>query len=757
MNDIYTTHGCNRKDVVFLSIFPTSDTHSDLDQYIIDHAPVEYPIIYGSENNGDDNGGSVFDYYAFPGNPAGCLIAPNRDVVEQDLYPNGGVMGVFSGYGIGQYACKIQCDFQGVPTTVTYGQTVNFTDLSTEYPAVSWEWAFQNGQTTSSNVQNPNIQYTVLGTHDVQLIVFDGLKYDTMLKADYIEVIEPAELLAVFTSNTQEIIAGQSVDFTDLSLGGSGPPDSWSWDFSGSTTPTSNTQNPTGVQYNNPGYYTVSLTVSNNAGETDDEVKVNYIHVIDPDSLPKADFQASQTTILPGTTIDYANLSTFSNMIDSSQWVLESADAPNNNITVMLNGDLPTVAYNTAPGLYDATLIIYYPLGSDTMRKDDYIYVVDPNDLDTVYANFAATTPRLIQQGWTVEFTDLSVGPVTNWHWEFEGGTPSSFDGQYPPAITYNSTDGPFDVTLEVSNANYADTAYKPEYIVVITQWPWPDEEGFCEDDLTNMQTGEQIAPARHLISNPEEWGYFPGHNYLKVKYYAEKFTNYTFDKIREVHIAPSRIQNNSQNYNKVKYYVWDVDSVTGMPGEVLGYKTTYISDYTQQQYYNVVFDEPIEVSEEFYVGFYLYYPSASSGEPQDTFATYFSGNRPNGPNTTVCAKSTNNWLTPTQMLGDTLEMSLDLRLKACIIKVKEIDYSEEVNLYPNPTTGKVTIELGDIPVINPTVDVFDLTGRKIYTNCVHTYGNTYELDLRGNETGFYIINMNFGDAQVTKKITLIN
>ena len=758
MNDIYTTHGCNRKDVVFLSIFSSGDNHAALDQYVIDHAPVEYPIIYGTENNGDDNGGSVFDYYDVDGNPGGVLIAPNRDVIEQDLYPNTGVMGVFTGHGIGQYECGIVADFEGVPVSITYGQTVNFTDLSSEYPAVSWEWAFENAQTTSSTTQNPTaIQYAVLGTHNVRLIVSDGNVTDTMLKQNYIEVIEPTELLAVFTSNVTEIIEGETVDFTDLSLGGSGPANSWAWTFTGADATSSTIQNPLAIQYSTPGYYTVSLTVGNNAGETDDEIKVDYIHVIDADSLPKAEFQASQTTILPGTVIDFTNLSTFVNLIDSSQWILQNADAPNDNITVMLNGDLPSVAYNTTPGYYDATLIVYHSLGTDTMHKVDYIYVIDPNDLTVVTANFAASTDRLIQQGWTVEFTDLSTGPVTDWFWEFEGGLPATYTGQYPPAITYNSTDGPFDVTLSVSNSNYADTAIKPEYIVVITEYPWPDPDGFCEEDLSNIQTGEVKHSARHLISNPGEWGYFPGHNHLKVKYYAEKFTNYTFDKIREVHVAPSRIQNNSQHYNKVKYYVWDVDSITGMPGDVLGYKTTYISDYTQLQYYNVIFDEPIDVLEEFYVGFYLYYPSTSSGEPQDTFAIYHSGNRPNGPNKTVCAKSSNNWMTPSEMLGDTLKMSLDLRLKACIIKVDEIDYSDEVKLYPNPTKGKITIELGDIPIINPDIRVYDVTGRLVYTNCTHTYGNTYELDLKGNKTGFYIINMDFGDAIVTKKVSLIN
>ncbi len=708
-------------------------------------------------NSCDEGTGDLPDQYENYMSYASCQ---NMFSAEQVAYMNGVIDSDRSGIidnGLCGTVVPLDADFTADITTANIGQTITFTNTSVGTGISTYDWDF-DGSATAATPQTDNtsgpvaVTYNATGTYTVSLTIGDGTTTDTETKTQYITIVDPNALQFDFTGTPTTVVVGANVDFTSTVIA-NGPITTWNWTFTGADTPTSNAEFPT-VTWSTIGDYDVSL-MAYSASDTQTVTKTAYIHVIDSSTVPVANFQASQTTITPGTSIDYTNLSTNQSLIDSSLWILENADAPNNNITVAGAGNLAAVAYNTVPGHYDATLIIYCSLGNDTMYKNDYIYVIDPNNLDTVYANFKATTPRLIQQGWTVDFTDLSVGPVTNWHWEFEGGTPATFDGQYPPSITYNSTDGPFDVSLEVSNTSYADTASKPEYIVVITQWPWPDEDGFCENDLANMPKSEAKA-AYHLTSNAGDWGYFPGHNYLKVKYYAEKFTNYTFDKIREIYVSPSRIQNNSQNYNEVKYYIWSVDSLTGMPGEILGSKKTYISDYTQDQYNPVVFDDPVEVSEEFYVGFYLKYPSVSSGEPQDTFAVYFSGNRPNGPNTTVCAKSTNNWMTPTQMLGDTLEISLNMRLKACIIKVNEIDYSNEVKLYPNPTKAKVTIELGDIPVINPDIKVYDITGRLINARITHTYGNNYELDLKSQQSGMYFVTFDFIDSKVTKKISLV-
>ncbi len=77
--------------------------------------------------------------------------------------------------------------------------------------------------------------------------------------------------------------------------------------------------------------------------------------------------------------------------------------------------------------------------------------------------------PTSIQEGQSVTFTDNSAdggNPITNWTWTFPGGTPGSFIGQTPPAITY-ATAGSYDVTLSVTNSQSTQVLTKPGYINV--------------------------------------------------------------------------------------------------------------------------------------------------------------------------------------------------------------------------------------------------------------------------------------------------
>jgi len=108
----------------------------------------------------------------------------------------------------------------------------------------------------------------------VSLTASNGSGSDTETKNNYITVGTPPPV-ADFTANVTSIPVGGSVNFTDLS---GGAPASWSWTFTGGTPATSTDQNPTGIQYNTPGTYAVSLTVTNASG-SDTETKNAYIFV----------------------------------------------------------------------------------------------------------------------------------------------------------------------------------------------------------------------------------------------------------------------------------------------------------------------------------------------------------------------------------------------------------------------------------------------------------------------------------------------
>jgi len=83
-------------------------------------------------------------------------------------------------------------------------------------------------------------------------------------------------------------------------------------------------------------------------------------------------------------------------------------------------------------------------------------------------ANFSANNTT-INVGSSVTFTDLSNdggNAITSWEWTFTGGTPASYTGQNPPAITYSSI-GLYTVLLTVTNSQSAGTETKTDYINV--------------------------------------------------------------------------------------------------------------------------------------------------------------------------------------------------------------------------------------------------------------------------------------------------
>ena len=168
---------------------------------------------------------------------------------------------------VNDQVCEITADFSGSPTSGCVPLIVNFTDQSSGL-VTSWQWYFGDGG--SSTDQNPSYQYTNPGSYDVTLMVCSTNCCDTITKANYIAV--SGVPTADFQSSPASGCAPLTADFTDLSTGN---PTSWGWDFGDGGT--SFEQNPT-YTYENPGTYTVALTVSNSCG-SDGAMRVDYIQV----------------------------------------------------------------------------------------------------------------------------------------------------------------------------------------------------------------------------------------------------------------------------------------------------------------------------------------------------------------------------------------------------------------------------------------------------------------------------------------------
>lgn len=106
----------------------------------------------------------------------------------------------------------------------------------------------------------------------------------------------------------------------------------------------------------------------------------------------------------------------------------------------------------------DSVVVGFYandlPPGHIVEAAVDMVYITDLGHT-LPQAGFTVDT-TLICQGSAVQFTDLSTGTVTNWHWVLPG-TALGYSNLKDPAVTYESA-GTWPVTLIVSNSSGADT-----------------------------------------------------------------------------------------------------------------------------------------------------------------------------------------------------------------------------------------------------------------------------------------------------------
>ena len=142
------------------------------------------------------------------------------------------------------------------PANPSKGQTVHFTDLSSNTPT-SWYWTFGDGGT--STLKNPNHVFAAGGSYRVTVIATNA--NGSSSGAHTVEVSGGAPV-AQFTYSPANPNHGQTVHFTDLS---SNTPTSWLWTFGDGGTST--LKNPNHV-FAAGGSYRVTVIATNANGSS---------------------------------------------------------------------------------------------------------------------------------------------------------------------------------------------------------------------------------------------------------------------------------------------------------------------------------------------------------------------------------------------------------------------------------------------------------------------------------------------------------
>ncbi|MFI5218329.1 MAG: PKD domain-containing protein [Bacteroidia bacterium] len=170
----------------------------------------------------------------------------------------------------------------------------NFAFTNQSLNAASYTWDFGDGN--SSTQISPVHSYVNAGIYSVSLIAAGiGGCVDTFYHPSSISIYTSP--LADFAADVNEGCAPLSVQFNNLSS--SLDNETYLWDFGNGNTSTQ--QNPA-VTFTTPGFYTITLTVTNTGSCTDSKTQTAYIHVFD--LLPPAAAPILTATVVSNSTVN---------------------------------------------------------------------------------------------------------------------------------------------------------------------------------------------------------------------------------------------------------------------------------------------------------------------------------------------------------------------------------------------------------------------------------------------------------------------
>jgi PKD repeat protein len=317
-------------------------------------------------------------------------------------------------------------DFAGSPTTVEEGQSVQFTDLSTNNPT-SWSWDFPGGSPSSSTVSNPIVTYNTAGSYDVTLTVTNSAGPNSKTEPAYITVtpfVAQYCIPSVLNATAEWI---ESVDI-DGQINTSGQ--------------SSGFDDQTGFTFNLPAGGTSSIIITPGFNPRN---KFEY-YAIWIDFNEDRDFEDSGELVFTASKKRSTAEGTF-NIPSEYEGVPTNGLTTRMRIVMSRNGD-PTDPCATV----------------DNGEVEDYTVVIGEGAPEELLADFEGT-PTVITVGDQVTFTDLSTGDPDTWNWDLPGGTPSTSTDQNP-VVTYNSI-GTYSVSLTVWKGTDNNSINKAGYIIV--------------------------------------------------------------------------------------------------------------------------------------------------------------------------------------------------------------------------------------------------------------------------------------------------
>lgn len=98
------------------------------------------------------------------------------------------------------------------------------------------------------------------------------------------------------------------------------------------------------------------------------------------------------------------------------------------------------------------------------------------------------------------------------------------------------------------------------------------------------------------------------------------------------------------------------------------------------------------------------------------------------------------------------------IKVSSEAVSTNNFDFKGSVNIFPNPSSGSINVDLTIEESQSVTLEIFDLVGKRVAGKDFGTLapGNVMEqIDLSDLKAGIYFVNFNSGNARLVKKITI--
>jgi gliding motility-associated-like protein len=308
---------------------------------------------------------------------------------------------------------------------------IKFTDQSTNNPT-SWEWDFGDGQTSSQ--QNPTVVYTSPGSYTITLIVKNASGAAAIRDSNYINIY--ASPTVSFGLN-HLACAPAEIQFQQFSQAGQGMITNYAWNFGDGTTGTG----PTPIHpYTQPGYYSVTLIVTNSGGCSNSATYTRTLRLVDG-VQPNFTWSETGNTCNAPFTVNFLNQTAGPGTM-TYNWSLGAGAAPASSTAANPSG----ISYPNA-GSYSVTLIAQSSLGcGDTLTQTVPLSSNTP----------VITAPAAGCVNTAINFSNgTNPAPISSL-WNFGDGSPNS--NQPTTTHTYTAA-GSYTVTLTNTYASCTSTA----------------------------------------------------------------------------------------------------------------------------------------------------------------------------------------------------------------------------------------------------------------------------------------------------------